>query len=238
MTLFASFALFFAALSSSDAVLVLLNSPSATSPTRYAEAVAIVEKDAAAGKPLHQFVIGVTTKDAAKAKKYIESSRDKILKLAEERDNPLAWYLLSIEKNDVKLLKKAADGGNVQALNAYGSILLQSAIDKKLSSDKLDNVAKAAFGCFKRAAAQKDVNAFINLGTCYLRGFGCEMDHVLAFNAFRTAAEAGHPEGMDYLSASYEHGHGVEKNAELALLWYMKARAVRGDEAAKEWLKR
>lgn len=238
MTLFASIALCFAALSSSDAVVVLLNSPNATSPSRYAEAEKIVAKDAAAGKPLHQFVVGITTKDSALAKKYLDSSRDVIRKLAEERNNPLAWYLLSVEKNDVKLLKKAADGGNVQALNAYGSILLQSAIDRKLPPEKLDNIAKAAFDCFKRAARQKDPNAFINLGTCYLRGFGCELDFTLAFNAFRTAAEAGHPEGMDYLSASYEHGHGVEKNAELALLWYMKARAVRGDKAAQEWLKK
>lgn len=237
MTLFASLALF-AALSSSDAVVVLLNSPSATSPTRYAEATEIVEKEAESGKPLHQFVIGVTTKDQKLAKKYLEASREKIRKLAEERDNPLAWYLLSVEKNDVMLLKKAADGGNVQALNAYGAILLQSAIDKKLDSGKLDNIAKAAFDCFRRASVQKDPNGFINLGTCYLRGFGCDIDLVMAHKCFLAAAKAGHPEGMDYLSASYEHGHGVEKNSELALVWYMKARAVRGDKAAQEWLKK
>ena len=237
MSFFSSF-LLLAALSSSDAIAILLNSAAATSPTRFAEAQQLVLKEAKEGKPLQQFVVGVTTKDPKAAKFYTEASRDKIQRLATERDNPLAWYLLSMEKNDYRMLKRAADGGNVQALNAFGSILVQTAFDRKVDTNRLERALSQGFNCFRRAAAQRDPNGYINLGTCYLRGFGCDPDFVMAHQCFRAAAEAGHPEGMDYVSAGFENGHGVERNPELAILWRMKAKAVRGDKAAQEWLKK
>lgn len=227
-----------ATMTSSDAIVVLLNSPAATSPTRYAEAQSLILREAEAGRTLQQYVVGVTTKDPKLAAKFLECSRAKIQRLADEHDNSLAWYLLSMEKNDFKMLRHAAEGGNVQALNAYGSILIQSSFEKNVASNKLEVALAEAYKCFSRAAAKKDPNGYINLGTCYLRGFGCPVDHMLAHQCFLSAAEAGHPEGMDYLSASYELGHGVKRNAELALFWRMKAKAVRGDKAAEEWLKK
>jgi TPR repeat protein len=158
--------------------------------------------------------------------------------LAEKKDNPLAWYLLSLENNNLKLLQRAAEGGNVQALNALGTIATSEAIaSKKLSSDAVAKILKKCFGYFGQAAAMRDANALINLGSCYLRGLGCTPDHALAFECFRSAAKLGHPEGMDYMSACYELGHGVKKDANLSLLWKMRARALRGDEAAAKWLK-
>ena len=59
----------------------------------------------------------------------------------------------------------------------------------------------------------------------------------LAFQCFRSAAELGHPEGMDNMSAMYQFGHGVERNSELSLYWAMRGRAARGDEAAVKWLR-
>jgi TPR repeat protein len=47
----------------------------------------------------------------------------------------------------------------------------------------------------------------------------------------------GHPEGMDNVSACYQFGHGVKKDGDLSLLWAMRGRATRGDEAAAKWLK-
>lgn len=226
-----------AALTSTGAIITVLNSPNSTSPTRYREAQEIVLADARAGKTLQQFVFGVTTKDAAQAEKYKKLSRDKIRMLAEKKNNSLAWYLLSLEKNDVRLLQRAAEGGNVQALNAYGTILIQTAFDQHVASNTLEVALKKGYDCFRRAAAQRDPNGYINLGTCYFRGLGCDINLKLAHQCFRSAAEAGHPEGMDYVSANFEHGHGVEKNPVLSLAWRMKAKAVRGDKAAEEWLK-
>lgn len=239
MTMLASiFCALFATLSSSDALVVILNSKNATSPARFAEAKEIVKKDAARGKPLQQFVASMLLEDKSLAGKYAELARHKIKRLAEEKNNSLAWYLLSLENNDLMLLKRAAEGGNVQALNAYGSILIQSAFERNIASNRLEKIVVTGYDCFRKAAAQKDPNAYINLGTCYMRGLGCDINLELAHQCFRSAAEAGHPEGMDYVSANYEHGHGVEKNRELAIVWMMKAKAVRGDKAAEEWLKK
>lgn len=228
-----------ATLSSTDAIAILLNSPSASSRSRYAAAMEMVRKDAEEGKPLQQFVFGITTDDKELAKRYIEASGAQITALAEQTDNSLAWYLLAVEKNDLKLLKKAAAGGNVQALNALGTLATQEAMNnqKTLSTNAVERILAKSFGYFRQAALQRDPNAFINLGACYLRGLGCKADMSMAVECFRSAARDGHPEAMDNLSACYELGHGVKKNARLSLYWRMKARSLRGDEAAIEWLK-
>lgn len=226
------------AMTSSDAVATLLNSSNATGSRTYAEAREIVEREAAQGKPLQQFVIGVTTDDEELAKRYIAASKPKIRALAEEKGNSMAWYLLSMESNDYGQLKRAAEGGNVQALNAMGSLLIEDVLKRKnVTAEERDETLTKSYRCFSEAAAKRDPNGFVNLGTCYLRGLGCKLDMALAFECFRSAAEAGHPEGMDNMSACYQFGHGVEKNAELSLYWAMRGRAIRGSEAAAKWLR-
>ena len=225
-------------MSSADAVAVVLNSKNAASKRNYDLAREIVTKDAEDGKPLQQFVIGVTTDDKALAKRYLDASRDRIRALAEKKDNPMAWYLLSMENNDFKMLQKAADGGNVQALNALGTILTQRALGTQgISTNEMLKALERAYRCFSKAAARRDPNGYVNLGTCYLRGYGCRQDMTMAVFCFEAAAEAGHPEGMDNLSGCYQFGHGVEKSNELCLYWAMRGRATRGDEAAAKWLK-
>jgi len=227
-----------AAMSSADAVVVLLNSKSSTGLRTFEAAQAQVMRDAREGKPLQQFVIGVTTDDKDLAKRYLDASRDRIQLLAEKKNNPLAWYLLSMEKNDFGMLKRAADGGNVQALNALGAIATQEALMRKdFSSDQRELILSKSYGYFRQAAMLRDPNGFINLGTCYLRGLGCKRDPAMAFASFKAAAELGHPEGMDNISACYQFGHGVEKDNELCLYWAMRGRAARGNEAAAKWLR-
>ena len=226
------------AMTSADAVKTVLNSKNAIGAKTFAAAKEMVEREAAEGKPLQQFVIGVTTDDKKLAKRYLDASRDKIRALAAKRDNPLAWYLLSMENNDFQMLRRAADGGNVQALNALGAIATQEALVRsKVSTNSLEKILKQSYTYFSKAAAQRDPNGFINLGTCYLSGFGCQRDLGLAFACFKAAAEAGHPEGMDNVSACYQFGHGVKKDSDLCLLWAMRGRAARGDEAAEKWLR-
>ena len=225
-------------MTSADAVKVVLNSKNAVGARTFAEAREMVEREAKEGKPLQQFVVGVTTDDKTLAKRYLDASRDKIRALAEKKDNSLAWYLLSMEKNDFGMLKKAADGGNVQALNALGAIATQEALTRgNVSSNAMESILRQSYAYFSRAAAKSDPNGFINLGTCYLRGFGCKQDMGMAFACFKAAAEAGHPEGMDNVSACYQFGHGIRQNDELCLLWAMRGRAARGDEAAMKWLR-
>ena len=226
------------AITSADAVVAILNTSNSVSARVYAEAKAKVAADAAKGRPLQQFVFGIFATDPVVSKKYLDESRPLIRIMAERYDNPMAWYLLSMESNDLRLLQKAADGGNVQALNALGTIVTTEAFaSKSISTNQLAVILKKSFGYFNKAAAQRDPNAFINLGTCYQRGLGCHQDLVNAYMCFKSAAEMGHPEGMDYVSACYQLGHGVEKDDDLSLLWRMRARAARGDGNAAEWLR-
>ena len=227
-----------AAQTSSDAIAVLLNSKNSVSARAYQTALDRVSEEAAQGKPLQQFVIGVTTADKDLSARYLEASREKIRALAEKTDNPLAWYLLSMEKNDFRMLRRAANGGNVQALNALGTLATQEAFSRKAAStNALEKILAKSYGYFRQAALQRDANGFINLGTCYLRGFGCRQDMAMAFSCFQAAAELGHPEGMDNMSACYQFGHGVRKDNERCLYWAMRGRAARGDEAAAKWLR-
>lgn len=227
-----------AAMTSADAVQVVLNSSNSVGVATFQKARAMVEREAAEGKPLQQFVIGVTTEDPVLAKRYLNASREKIRMIAERNNNALAWYLLSMEANDFKLLQRAADGENVQALNAMGAIATSEAVSRSdLDVMRVERILKRSYDCFRRAAKQRDAKGFVNLGTCYLRGLGCKQDMAMAFRCFQAAAELGHPEGMDNVSACYQFGHGIEKNDELSLFWAMRGRAVRGNAAAAKWLK-
>ena len=227
-----------AVMTSADAIVTILNTSNSCSKVVYEEARRIVESEAAKGQPLQQFILAMNTDDAALAERYLAASRERIKILAETKNNPLAWYVLSLEDNNFTFLKRAADGGNVQALNALGSIAMMEVLGRVgASSNEVRRVLKTSYGYFRQAALKRDSNALINLGACYLNGYGCQQDLHLAFQCFSGAAKLGNPEGMDNLSAAYQFGHGVKPNNELTLFWAMKARALRGDEAAEKWLK-
>lgn len=218
----------------SEAILKLLNSRAAGSPRGYAEAAKIVAEDAAKGKPLQRLLIALVSNDRdapAEArldpetrKTYLDGSRDKIKTLAEERGNALAWYLLSLENNDESMLKRAAEGGNVQALNSWGTITLTRALrDLGEDTNDVERVLKKSCSCFQKAADQGDANGLYNLGMCYLQGFGVDRDPERAFECFRTASEAGHPEAINNLGGFYRDGIVVEKDHVNATRWFKKS---------------
>ena len=219
---------------STSAIVRLLNSRVAGSPKAYAAAAESVAADAAAGRPLHQFVIAVVANDAdlpAKLrltpqtrKEYLDRTRGKIRALAEEKGNALAWYLLSLEANDLKYLKRAADGENVQALNAWGTIKLTEALtDQNADTNEVEKVCLKSFECFKKAAEMGDANGLYNLGMCYRRGYGCVPDPDLALKSFRAGAEAGHPEAINNLGGFFRDGIVVERNYETAARWFSRS---------------
>jgi len=221
----------------SEAIAKLLNSRASGSPKTYAEAAAAVVEAAAEGKLLQQYIVAVIGRepyapavlkvDDATAKRYLEASRDKIMMLAEKKSNALAWYLLSIENNDLKMLKRAAEGDNLQALNAWGThILMQALENPMIESNELVRVEREAFDCFRKAGVQKDPNGIYNLGMCYVNGYGCAVDREQALRSFRTAAEAGHPDAMNSLGCFYRDGIVVERDAVVAVRWFAKSAAL------------
>lgn len=212
----------------------LLNSRASGSPLLYAKAAETVAEDARAGKILQKYVLAVVSKERnappaarltdAQRKQYFDETRDKIKVLAEKKSNSLAWYLLSLEKNDRRMLKRAAEGGNVQALNAWGTLELTDAFAKSnATSNEVERVMNRSFSCFKKAAAQKDANGLYNLGMCYMNGYGCEADPEKAYECFETSAEMGHPESINNIGGMYRDGIVVERDLVVATRWFAKA---------------
>ena len=230
-----------------DAIVGLLNSRSSQGSRRYEAAAERVAADARAGGPLQQYMLAVLAGNAAlppaaqideeTRQRYLEGTRGKIRQLAETRGNALALYLLSMETNDIGLLKRAADGGNPQALNAYGTYLVDRAMAAAPSgTNDVASLLREGFERFRLAAEKDDANGLYNLGLCRLHAWGCSRDEKLAFDSLRRAAALGHPDAMEDLAACYEKGVGTPASATASIRWGMKARAERGDRAAAEWL--
>lgn len=235
-SIFAMFAAFslFAEEDSTSAIIKLLNSRSAESPKAFVTAAKQVLEEAEAGRPLQQYVIGVISEDERlardiklspeKRKEYLDKSRDRIRMLADDHGNGLAWYLLSLEKNDPAMLKRAADANNVQALNAYGTYKLNEALSSpNLKVDDYKDLVSRSFLMFSKAAAMKDANGLYNLGTCYVQGYGCTKDMDLALDCFRNASELGHPGAINNLGGFYRDGIIVRKDATMAFRWFEKS---------------
>lgn len=220
-----------------NALVRLLNSRASGSPKGYADAAVEVAAAAAEGKPLQRFVIAIISRDndapeaaridEATREEYFKSSRDRIEKLAMKTNNALAWYLLSLDKNDTNLLQRAALGGNVQALNAWGSLLVNKAVMQGASTNEIDAAFGEAFGLFKQAAGRGDANGLYNLGMCHARGLGTPRNDEKAFDCFRNAAEKGHPEAINNIGWFFREGRIVKKDLELAMKWFRKSAEYR-----------
>lgn len=219
---------------STSSIIKLLNSRTAESPKAYRSAALEVMKEAEAGRPLHQYVLGVVSEDERlandiklspeKRKAYLDASRERIRILADDHGNGLAWYLLSLEMNDSAMLKRAADVNNVQALNAYGTYKLNEALSSSnLKVDEYKDLMSRCFLMFSKAAAMKDANGLYNLGTCYVQGYGCTKDMDLALDCFRNASELGHPGAINNLGGFYRDGIIVRKDATMAFRWFEKS---------------
>ena len=222
-----------------NALIRLLNSRASGSPKGYAEAAAEVAGKAAEpnANPLYGYVLATVSleKDApAEARlddetrrKYFDASRDKLFKLAKEKDNPLAWYLLSLESHDTNMLCHAAEKGNVQALNAWGAYLIATAAGNAMTTNEISAVMQKAYGYFNRAAGMGDANGLYNLGMCYAKGYGVEVDDQQAFNCFRSAAEKGHPEAINNIGWFFREGRVVPRDLALSAAWFAKSAGYR-----------
>ena len=218
-----------------NAIMRLLNSRASGSRKGYADAAAEVAEKAKAGSPVYGFVLALVSRDPdappaarlddATRTRYLDGCRDKIKRLALEKNNSMAWYLLSLDANDTNLLHRAADAGNIQAQNAWGAFILSHAMDDGVSTNEQKRVMGLAFDYFKKAADADDANGLYNLGTCHARGYGTPKDDQSAFNCFRAAAEKDHPEALNNIGWFFREGRVVEKDLEMAAKWFAKSAA-------------
>ena len=218
---------------SSDAIIRLLNSQASGSVRGFAQAAEEVAVEARKGRPVYAYVLAVISRtpspppaarlDEATRKKWLDGCRDKIKKLANEKNNSMAWYLLSLENDDLNLLNRAADAGNVQAMNAWGNYLVTRAVSETADRGEVNRTLGRAFDYFKNAADQDDANGIYNVGMCYLRGLGMPKDDKKAFDCFRRAAEKEHPAAINNIGLFFREGRVVPKDLEMSAQWFEKS---------------
>lgn len=213
---------------SSDAIIRVLNTRVAGSVSEFDKAVEKIAVDAKAGKPLQQFLMVILSREkdpppAARlsddvCEKYVKESRGKIYSMAREKNNSLAWYLIALENNNRRILRHAANLGNVQALNAYATMRLSEGVEIAESNPEAAAVAFAeSFEDFTKAAGMGDANALNSLAICHQKGYGCEKSETTAFKYFAKAAELRHPEAVNNMGRFYREGVVVKKNLASAL---------------------
>lgn len=216
-----------------NAIMRLLNSRASGSYRGYCQAAEEVAQAAKDGRPVYAFVLALISRDRdappaarledATRKKYLDGCRSAIKRLALEKNNPMAWYLLSLDSNDTNLLHRAAEAGNVQAQNAWGSLSVSVAMNESRSTNELARALGKAYGYFKSAAGKGDANGLYNLGMCHWRGLGTPKSEEEAFASFRAAAEKGHPEAINNIGAFFRDGNVVEKDLEMSAKWFAKS---------------
>lgn len=207
-----------------------LDARGAESPVRYARAAKAVVTLASEGSALHQYVLAVVSKEAdfprsvkideKDVEHYLLRNRRKIARLAEKDDNALALYLLSLDRKDSKLLRKAAQGGNVYALNELGARIMTEVNTRRHSVLSANKKFYESFEYFSRAADKRDPSALYNLGVCHLNGCGCTKDTAKAIENFTRAADMNHPRALNALGELYRDGVGVERDAAKALAFF------------------
>ncbi len=218
----------------SAAILRLLNSRSSGSPRDFAEAAEEVAAQAKEGKSVYAFVLGLISRepdappaaklDAETQKRYLDENRPKIKRIAEERKNAMALYLMALDSGDTNDLHRAVEAGNVQAQNAWGALKFQLALsDPFATSNQIARALHEAHDAFKLAAGTGDANGLYNLGMCLWRGLGVARDDQAAFNCFRAAAEKGHPEAINNIGGFFREGVVVERDPELSAKWFAKS---------------
>ncbi len=125
----------------------------------------------------------------------------------------------SKRKHDLvmKIFRLAADNGSRRALSVYGHLL-------HFRGDGEANRVQGAL-YLQRAAELGDVKALFQMGRIYEQGFGPQfrIDEVRARDAYRHAAELGHPLALKRMVELYRDGGlGMAPDAEQLQQWLQK----------------
>lgn len=113
-------------------------------------------------------------------------------------------------------LERAADQGSLDALSAFGLILVEG---KLLPADTLRGIA-----LLERAAKAGSADAASHLGELYTKGTQIYRDDVKGFDYTLQAARGGARTAMHNLGALYAGGQGVAINYPEALVWLLVAK--------------
>lgn len=166
------------------------------------------------------------TKDAAKAKEWLEIGAEKEKEGASATLN-LGLLLETVDKNPTeayKQYKKAADKGDVTGMIKVASMLSEGVgVEKKNASE--------AFSWFEKAAKAGSPAGMFAIAMAYDKGEGVAANAKEAKGWLISAAVGGFPAAMRELGVSYRDGKGVFKDIIASITWLQKALAG-GDGAS------
>ncbi|CAG8840210.1 3968_t:CDS:2, partial [Gigaspora margarita] len=80
-----------------------------------------------------------------------------------------------------------------------------------------------AFKLLNSSADKGNALAMNTLGTCYLKGYGTNVNRVKEFKSFEKATKIGLPASQYELGDCYKYGYGTKISLEMLLYWYQKA---------------
>ena len=216
-----------------EAVARLFNARASGSVRGFEQAAEDVAEMAKLGRPICPYALAIVSRmsspppaarlDEATRNKYLDAWRGQIKKLAEEKNDPMALYLLSLEGNDRGFLRRAAEAGNVQAMNVWGTYLITHGTRGVSDTNEVNRILGEASRYFRSAADRNDANGLYNLGMCYMQGLGVPQDDQNAFGRFQSAAEKEHPEAMNSIALFYREGRVVEKSLERSAKFFEKS---------------
>ncbi|KAI7876672.1 HCP-like protein [Lichtheimia hyalospora FSU 10163] len=126
----------------------------------------------------------------------------------------------------IQYFEKAADGGNVSAMEQLGDIFLSLAATPTLTlkgKRDRDHQRSRAVHYYTKAASMDYAKAQRELGKLYHAGIGVAQDYERAFALFSRAATQNDPAATLLLGNCYEHGHGTTQDHERALELYQRS---------------
>lgn len=123
--------------------------------------------------------------------------------------------VMSITPQDVELIEKYAQSGDVKAQTVLG---MTYALGKATSQNDIE-----AAKWYRKAADKGFTIAQYELGIAYDNGKGLKKNHAEAAKWYRKAAEQGFIEAQTNLGYAYQQGQGVKQDYAESIKWYQKA---------------
>lgn len=125
------------------------------------------------------------------------------------------------------LLRRAAERGDVRAMNRLGNLLKEG---RGVEQDLLQ-----AAQWFEKAVAGGNLHATVALAGMYREGQGVPRNTDKAVQLYQKAASAGHPRALVQLGILHFKGEDVPQNDEQAVSYFRQA-ALKGDPGAMVYL--
>ncbi|GBC29116.2 Sel1 repeat protein [Rhizophagus irregularis DAOM 181602=DAOM 197198] len=147
-----------------------------------------------------------------------------LVKIMAEKGFKHAQYLLGLHY----ITGEGVDKDEIKAFKLFEKLAKES---KKCQSNNNKINEQKDFEYFKILMKYVNSNSLYQLGYCYDKGVGTELNLTKAFELYKTAAEKGHNVAQNVLGYSYENGIRIEKDLKQAIYWYSKAAGNGYDKA-------